>query len=96
MGILGIGVGAYWGFHAKAVYDDATSPSNCPTGISMCNQAGVDGVERARTEAAVSTVAFLAGGALLAGGLVLFLMPSKNGTITVSPSAGGTSLRANW
>jgi hypothetical protein len=81
-GIAALLIGTYFGLHSKSTYDEAAKA--CPGGLSRCTQAGVDGVESAHTQAAVSTISFVLAGALLAGAVALFL--------TVPPS-GGTSTR---
>ncbi len=95
-GIVGIGLGTYFGLKAKSTYDD--SASHCKNGV--CDSAGFDGGEDASSQAAVSTVAFIAGGALLAGGLILFLTAPKDGGVSVQPTAGlnggGLRLGATW
>jgi hypothetical protein len=76
-GGVAVVIGSYFGLHAKATYDESRSRANCPGGLSACNQSGVDGVNKAHTEAAVATVAFIAGAALLTGSIVLLLTAPK-------------------
>jgi hypothetical protein len=91
-GIVSLTVGTYFGFYSKSTYDAA----NCPLGAS-CKQENVDS---ARGQADVSTITFVLGGALLAGGVVLFLTAPKDGAVSVQPSAGpssaGIRLGASW
>ena len=70
VGILGVGVGAYFGI--RTISAQSTVDDNC-TG-RLCNRTGLDADDDAHTSATVSTIAFAAGGALAAGGVVLFLM----------------------
>jgi hypothetical protein len=94
VGGVGLGallVGTLFGIKAKVTYDDATSPARCPGGLSSCDQAGVDGVRTARTEAAISTVAFVGGAALLAGGIALVLTTPIVGPVAVAPSVDRTT-----
>lgn len=100
-GIVGLGIGTYFGVRAKGTYDDASASANCPAGLSSCNQSGVDGNRTAHDQATVSTVAFVAGGALLAGGVVLFLTAPKDGSVRVQAgglgaSSAGLQLRGGW
>lgn len=84
-------VGAYFGLRAKSTYDDAISFSNCPKGLSSCNQTGVDGDNSAHSQATISTIAFVTGGALLAAGVVLLLTAPKDRAVSVQPSVGASS-----
>ncbi len=99
VGIVGVGVGAAFGFVAKSDKDGAGG--NCNQGV--CNQQGLSSLDSAHTAATVSTIAFAAGGAALVGGALLyFLAPhASSGTgLVVSPSAGahtaGLELRARF
>jgi len=90
-GVVGIVVGAVFGSLAfsqwSTAQSDAKQPGNLPAGQSA-KAAG-------ETDATVSTVAFVAGGALAAGGLVLFLAsPSKSSSTSASiaPSPGGLAV----
>lgn len=97
-GILGLGLGTFFGLKASSTYKDAES--HCPSGPSSCTQDGITGGEDAHTQAAISTVSFVAGGLLLGGALVLyFTAPSSpssttktarapRGFIGLSPTAG--------
>ena len=88
-GLVGVGVGAVFGLVANSTYHDAVS--NCPTS-STCNSDGVNGGSSAHTQAAVSTVAFIAGGALLAGGVVLYLTAPKGNAVSVQATAGSGAM----
>jgi hypothetical protein len=105
--VAALGLGSYFGLRAKSTYDDATSPSKCPGGLSGCTQAGVDGVATANSEATVATVAFVAGLALLGTGIFLLATAPddhagrrdgtpgwKRSSGTRSAGALGPSLRA--
>jgi hypothetical protein len=97
-GLVGLGLGTFFGLKAKSTYDD--SGAHCPRGPSSCDAAGVSGGKDASTQAAVSTVAFLAGGALLATGVVVYLTAPKDGGVTLQPAVGmagaGLRLGASW
>jgi len=99
VGIVGIGVGAVFGFVAKS--DNDGVGGNCNQGV--CNQQGLNSLDSAHTAATISTIAFAAGGAALAGGALLyFLAPhASSGTgLVVAPAAGahiaGLELHARW
>ena len=82
-GIVGLGLGAVFGLRASGKKDDA----NCDATTSECDPGAL---ADARSAATVSTVGFIAGGVLLAGGLglVLFAPSSSSGGAT------GTTARA--
>jgi hypothetical protein len=100
VGVVGIGVGSVFGFIAKSHVND--SAPHC-TG-SVCDGVGVSALSDARSAATVSTVAFVAGGAALAGGVVLYLVApraasSSTGWVVTPGSAGavaGLTLRGGW
>lgn len=95
-GILGLGLGTFFGLKASSTYKDAES--HCPSGPTSCTQEGITGGEDAHTQAAISTVSFVAGGLLLGGALVLyFTAPSSSpaktaraprGFVGLTPTAG--------
>lgn len=97
-GIVGIGIGTIFGLKAKSTYDD--SADHCPRGPASCDADGVSGGKDASTQATVSTISFIAGGALLASGIVLFVTAPKDGGVTVAPAVGmtgaGLRLGATW
>jgi hypothetical protein len=79
-GLVGLGVGGVFGGLAASKW--STAQSDCPTS-GMCTQSGntqAKGEEtNAKTLAGVSTVGFIAGGVLAAGGIVLYVLaPSKS------------------
>ncbi len=83
-GGAGIVLGAILGLAAKSTYDHAFS-AECPGGPNNCTPQGASDGQQAHSEATVSTVAFIAGGALLAGGAAIyFLTPSAS--VTLSPT----------
>jgi hypothetical protein len=77
-GVVGVGVGTYFGLRAKSKNDDAAA--HC-VNDTRCDATGVDLDDQARTSATASTIAFSAGGALLAIGAALyFTAPNGNST----------------
>jgi serine/threonine-protein kinase len=87
-GIIGLGIGTAWG--AQAI--NAKSAPGCQNGVCSTNAAaqvqrdGYDAGNRA-------TVAFLAGGALLAGGVALWLTAPSGRSMGLTVAAGvGTAL----
>jgi serine/threonine-protein kinase len=92
-GVLAIGVGSFAGLTAHSKYDDATAScgptTTCPKGSPAFALR-----DSAVTWATVSTITFVAGGALLAGGAVLyFTAPRTTGpTVGLAPAPGGAAV----
>jgi hypothetical protein len=78
VGVVALGVGTVFGLKAISNADDARE--NCPNGL--CNdEAGQKAADDAHTQATISNVAFVLGGAAVATGVVLyFVLPTKHGT----------------
>ena len=102
MGLAGLIVGATFGVIAKSDNNDAKA--HCPTD-STCTPEGVASTTSALHAATASTVAFIAGGALAAVGLVVYLTspsdaPRSSGRIGLSPmvgtATGGVALHGGW
>jgi len=100
VGIVGIGVGSAFGLIAKSKNDQALQ--NCRTS-TLCSQTGLNLTDDAKSAATVSTVAFIAGGVALAGGVVLWLTAPSHASSTglsVSPlvgsSLGGAAVSGTW
>jgi len=101
-GIVTLGVGTYFGIEAKSKNDQSNNPGggcvqdNCPPAAAQTRR---DAISAGNT----STVLFVAGGVLAAGGIVLWLVaPSSNGGsgVSVAPVAlgagGGVTLAGRW
>ena len=71
VGIVGLGVGGVTGLMAIGANNDAKKL--CPGGGACADKTGVDDNDKAKTLGTVSTIGFIAGGVLLAGGVVLVL-----------------------
>lgn len=69
VGVVGIGVGSYFGF--RTLKDKSDRDAHCAS--TGCDQAGLDFDRDARTNATVSTIGFIAGGVLAATGVILVL-----------------------
>jgi len=101
VGLVGIGVGSAFGLIAKSKNDQALQ--NCRTS-TLCTQQGLNLTDDAKSAATVSTIAFVAGGVALAGGIVLWLTaPSSTPSTTglrfvplVGTSLGGGALSGSW
>lgn len=92
-GALGLGVGGIFGMRAinknKDADDECGSPNSCET------KRGEKLNDQAQTAALVSNVAFIAGGALAIGGLVLYWTApdgSETSNLGAAPIPGGAQL----
>lgn len=100
VGLVGLAVGGAFGLVAISKDDEADSECK-PPDRTLCTQKGVDAGRASEDAGNVSTVAFIAGGALLAAGAVLYLTapdrgPSVGLAPAVTPKSASLSLRATW
>jgi hypothetical protein len=85
-GVVALGVGGAFGLVAIGKNNDAAS--HCPASPRCNDQEGVNLTNDAKSAATASTIAFAAGGALLAAGVVLFLTaPSSSDRATGAPAS---------
>ena len=84
-GLIGLGLGTYFGLRASSTYHDASA--RCPTS-SSCDDEGVAGGKDAHSQATIATVALVAGGALLASGIIVYLTAPRQGSVSLQPVAG--------
>lgn len=85
VGLIGIGVGAFLGARASSLWSSSQTECKSPTDCPAHDQAVTDH-DAAVGMATGSTIAFIAGGALLvAGGVLFFTAPY------VSPAKGGSA-----
>ncbi len=91
VGIVGLGVGTYYGVNTMAHWSDAKAHCN----DAVCDATGVSLASDARSEGNRSTAFFLIGGALGIGGAALYFTAPKDKTVSVVPSLGPTSLGMN-
>ena len=101
VGVAGLAVGTIFGLKASS----KLSAPQCDTSSKMCDP-GV--VSDAKSAATVSTIGFIAGAVLVAGGVTLVLLAPKGGSGAETKSArlsaapmigmnvGGLSLRGAW
>ncbi|MEO8982116.1 MAG: hypothetical protein ABI548_21280 [Polyangiaceae bacterium] len=68
-GVVGVGLGAVFGLQARSDWSGAKS--HCPS-FTTCDDRGLELHSSAASKATLSTVAFIAGGAALAAGAVLW------------------------
>ena len=81
-GVIGLGLGG--GFALNAMSKHSTAKKDCNADESRCGPEGLDSYDAANQSADIATVAFIAGGALLVGGIVLYLTAPRG---TVTPAA---------
>ncbi|MGH7297949.1 MAG: hypothetical protein ACRELB_23615, partial [Polyangiaceae bacterium] len=98
-GVVGLGIGTYFAFHAKSTYDGATSSGHCLPD-NQCDGTGKQQRSDAFSQASVATVALGLGAAAVVGGAVLyFTAPAgTQAAAGVAPSArGGTAwVSVDW
>jgi hypothetical protein len=70
-GVVGLGLGTYFGLAAGSSWDDAKA--GCRDYPFDCSPAALDSESSATSQARVSTIAFIAGGVAVAAGAVLWL-----------------------
>ena len=75
VGVVGLGLGTFFGLQASSKWSDAKA--KCTDYPYGCSGDAADARSSAHSGATVSTVAFVAGGALLATGVVLYLTAPK-------------------
>lgn len=99
VGVAGIGVGSVFGVIAMSKNNSTAGHCNG----SVCDAPTIANLNDARTDATVSTVSFIAGGVLLATGVVLYLTAPRGAPSTgllLSPGSGGSiaglTLRGGW
>jgi hypothetical protein len=82
IGVVGLGVGAVTGI--MALSKAGTVRDHCDTTTYGCDSEGVSAAHDGNTLAPISTVGFIAGGALVAGGVVMILVSGKKKEASVS------------
>lgn len=97
-GVAALAVGSFFGLNAASRWSDAKA--NCDP-YPYCGESGRELAQDAKRSGTVSTVAFIAGSALLAGGLVLWLSaPSESrdseAALALGVGAGSIQLRGSF
>ena len=91
VGVLGVGLGAFFGLRAKSKLDDSNN-GHCHLN-DRCDATGVALRDDYLGAARISTVSFLAGGVLLAGGALLyFTAPSAPVSIAAAGGPGSANV----
>ena len=96
LGVAGVGLGTLFGLQAKSTWSD--SKSHCPNYPYGCDSEGLNLHSSARTKAAVSTVAFVAGASALAVGAVLWFTADtgKGDSVAVGFGPGAAFVRGSF
>jgi serine/threonine-protein kinase len=100
VGIVGLGFGTFFGLRASTKNDDSKQFCGQNSDANLCEQHGKDLRDAAFTSADTATGLFIAGGALLVGGAVIyFTAPSSATEAARAPAlrfaAGGSSARVS-
>ncbi len=76
VGVVGVGLGTFFGLSASSKLSDSNAPGNCSAG-NHCTAAGGQLRNDAQSAATISTIAFIVGAAAIAGGVVLWFTAPK-------------------
>lgn len=81
MGVVGLGFGTY--FMLRSHSKDNTASEHCGIGgdPNLCDSVGVEANDSALSAKKMSTWSFVAGGALVAGGVVLVLTAPQSSSV---------------
>ncbi len=99
LGLVGVGLGTAFGIMASSSNDEAGQYCNAD---NACSQEGVDLNAAAKTQATVSTVSFIAGGAAIATATILLLTaPSAASSepqvgLVIGPAGAGLTLSSRF
>jgi len=87
-GVVGLGVGAAFGVMAKGNLDDSNAGNHCDA-ADTCDSIGLQLRSDAQGNALASTISFVAGGVLAAGGITLMIIGGPKKTES-SPAPGAS------
>jgi hypothetical protein len=95
VGVVGLGLGAFFGLRASDKWSDAKDAcSNYPQG---CDTGAADMGKSAEESAKISNIGFIAGGALLATGAVLFFTaPTKKENVALVLGPGSAFVKGSF
>jgi hypothetical protein len=98
-GVVGLVVGSVLGLVSKSTYSHALQ-TECGNNPNGCSPQGIQDGRSAHGQAAASTVAFVAGAALLGGGVLFYFTAPTPSAVGVSPTVGttgaGLSIVGSW
>jgi hypothetical protein len=81
VGVVGLGLGTYFG--VRAIGKNSDAEAFC-SGDNRCTQSGIDLTDKAKKDATAANIAFAAGGALIAIGGVIFFSTGQSDTDRVA------------
>lgn len=88
LGVAGLALGSVFGIISLSKSSEADSECQ-PPDRKLCTPAGVEAGDDALAAGNVSTVAFIAGGALLAGGVALYFTAPSGSSVAIGPGRVG-------
>jgi hypothetical protein len=97
VGVVGVVVGAVFGLSASSSWSNAQK--ECPSANNCSQPQAGDDRSNALSKSTVSTIGFIAGGVLIAGGAVLFFTapkPRKDVSVGIAPGPGGGYLTGTF
>lgn len=89
-GVVGLVVGGVFGLVSKSTYDNAFT-NECKGTRNGCTSQGAQDGQTAHDQAMLSTIGFVAGGLLLAGGAVLYFTAPKGDAVGIAPAVGSNA-----
>lgn len=95
IGLIALGVGAGFGIRAISIGDQSSRCTEGPPGRNGCSREVVDEQNTARTSAAISTVAFVAGAVVVGAAAVLWFTAPKAAArtgVALGPIATGAGI----
>jgi hypothetical protein len=95
LSVVGIGLGTYFGI--AALHNNSSSKDNCQPDPNTCTELGYNQRQDALRDARISTVSFVAGGALLTTAAVLYFTakPNQSNRLAAQAQVSGQSARLN-
>jgi hypothetical protein len=93
VGLVGLGVGAITGL--SAISSNNRSKQACPTDGVCADESARSDNDDARSSATISTIAFVAGGALVAGGVALVVFAPSSSSSPAKTTGASARLRAS-
>lgn len=94
-GVVGIGIGAFFGLQASSKWSDAKD--ECGSYPKGCDAGAIDLGKSAKENATISNIGFIAGGALLATGAVLFFTaPTKKENVAFGFGPGSAFVKGSF
>jgi serine/threonine-protein kinase len=98
-GVVGLVIGGVFGIVSKSTYNNAFQ-NECGSNTNGCSSKGAQDGQTAFSQATISTVGFVTGAALLAGGAVIYFTAPKGTGVAVAPTVGtaggGLSVIGAW